>query len=48
MKNFNGINTKGIDIKQAIEVATRSEKSRKLFSYIKWINSWTFYWNVRK
>ena len=28
MKNFNGINTKGIDVKQAIEVATRSEKSR--------------------
>ena len=28
MKNFNGINTKGIDIKQAIDVATRSEKSR--------------------
>ena len=28
MKNFNGINTKGVDIKQAIDVATRSEKSR--------------------
>ena len=28
MKNFNVINTKGIDIKQAIDIATRSEKSR--------------------
>ena len=28
MKNFNEINTKGIDIKQAIDLATRSEKSR--------------------
>ena len=28
MKNFNGINTKGVDIKQAIDVATCSEKSR--------------------